>query len=140
MPDVKDSKNRGDLLVEVVVELPVPLSMEAKRLVESLQRESPDIGSTSVEELAGLCEWRGIGSAAGVSSRLRSDGGSFRAAIARPEGCHHRDLQIASFACHQIRLLLTGTGTAVVDSSRRKVWSRGRASGDGTDGTGNPST
>ncbi len=47
MPDVKDSKNRGDLLVEVVVELPVPLSMEAKRLVESLQRESPDIGSTS---------------------------------------------------------------------------------------------
>ena len=44
MPDVKDNKNRGDLLVEVVVELPVPLSVEAKRLVESLQRESPDMG------------------------------------------------------------------------------------------------
>ncbi|MDE0198739.1 MAG: J domain-containing protein, partial [Caldilineaceae bacterium] len=44
MPDVKDNKNRGDLLVEVVVELPVPLSGEAKRLVESLQRESPDLG------------------------------------------------------------------------------------------------
>ncbi len=44
MPDVKDSKNRGDLLVEVVVELPVPLSVEAKRLVENLKRESPDIG------------------------------------------------------------------------------------------------
>ena len=45
MPDVKDNKNRGDLLVEVVVELPVPLSGEAKRLVESLQRESPDLGA-----------------------------------------------------------------------------------------------
>lgn len=45
MPDVRDSKNRGDLLVEVVVELPVPLSVEAKRLVENLKRESPDIGS-----------------------------------------------------------------------------------------------
>ena len=44
MPDVKDNKNRGDLLVEVVVALPVPLSVEAKRLVESLQRESPDLG------------------------------------------------------------------------------------------------
>ena len=47
MPDVKDSEKRGDLLVEVVVELPVPLSMEAKRLVESLQRESPDLGPPS---------------------------------------------------------------------------------------------
>ena len=47
MPDVKDSKKRGDLLVEVVVELPVPLSMKAKRLVESLQRESPDLGPPS---------------------------------------------------------------------------------------------
>ena len=43
MPDVKDNKNRGDLLVEVVVELPVPLSGEGRRLVESLQRESPDV-------------------------------------------------------------------------------------------------
>lgn len=47
MPDVKDSKKRGDLLVEVVVELPVPLSVEARRLVESLQRESPDIAPPS---------------------------------------------------------------------------------------------
>ncbi len=47
MPDVKDSKNRGDLLVEVVVELPVPLSVEAKRQFESLQRESPDMGKPS---------------------------------------------------------------------------------------------
>ena len=45
MPDVKDNKNRGDLLVETVVELPVPLSVEAKRLVESLQRESPNVNS-----------------------------------------------------------------------------------------------
>lgn len=45
MPDVRDNKNRGDLLVEVVVELPVPLSVEAKRLVENLKRESPNIGS-----------------------------------------------------------------------------------------------
>ena len=45
MPDVKDNKNRGDLLVEVVVELPVPLSGEGKRLVESLQRESPNVNS-----------------------------------------------------------------------------------------------
>jgi curved DNA-binding protein len=43
MPDLRDSKNRGDLLVEVAVELPVPLSVEARRLFETLQRESPEI-------------------------------------------------------------------------------------------------
>ena len=45
MPDVRDGKKRGDLLVEVMVELPVPLSVEARRLFESMQRESPDIGT-----------------------------------------------------------------------------------------------
>ena len=45
MPDVRDGKKRGDLLVEVVVELPVPLSVEARRLFESMQRESPDIST-----------------------------------------------------------------------------------------------
>ena len=44
MPDLRDSENRGDLLVEVMVELPVPLSVEAKRLFANLQRESPDTG------------------------------------------------------------------------------------------------
>jgi curved DNA-binding protein len=43
MPDVRDGKKRGDLLVEVMVELPVPLSVEARRLFETLQRESPEI-------------------------------------------------------------------------------------------------
>ncbi len=42
MPDVKDSSKRGDLLVEVVVELPVPLSLEEKRHFETLQKEFSD--------------------------------------------------------------------------------------------------
>ena len=42
MPDVRDNNKRGDLLVEVVVELPVPLSLEARRHFESLQRTSSD--------------------------------------------------------------------------------------------------
>ena len=41
MPDVKDSNKRGDLLVKVVVELPVPLSLEARRHFETLQKKSP---------------------------------------------------------------------------------------------------
>ena len=47
MPDLRDNKNRGDLLVEVAVELPVPLSVEARRLFETLQRESPEIDRSS---------------------------------------------------------------------------------------------
>lgn len=42
MPDLKDNKERGDLLVEVVVELPVPLSVEARRFIETLQRTSSE--------------------------------------------------------------------------------------------------
>ncbi len=42
MPDVRDNNKRGDLLVEVMVELPVPLSLEARRHFESLQRNSSD--------------------------------------------------------------------------------------------------
>ena len=40
MPDVRDNNKRGDLLVEVAVELPVPLSLEARRHFETLQRGS----------------------------------------------------------------------------------------------------
>ncbi len=40
MPDVRVNNKRGDLLVEVVVELPVPLSLEARRHFETLQRGS----------------------------------------------------------------------------------------------------
>ncbi|MCY4090333.1 MAG: J domain-containing protein [Caldilineaceae bacterium] len=42
MPDLKNNKERGDLLVEVVVELPVPLSVEARRFIETLQRASSE--------------------------------------------------------------------------------------------------
>ena len=42
MPDLKNNKERGDLLVEVVVELPVPLSVEARRFIETLQRTSSE--------------------------------------------------------------------------------------------------
>ena len=42
MPDVRDNKKRGDLLVEVMVELPVPLSLEARRHFETLHRASSD--------------------------------------------------------------------------------------------------
>lgn len=40
MPDVKNGRKRHDLLVEVAVELPVPLSQEARRLFETLQKEN----------------------------------------------------------------------------------------------------
>ena len=42
MPNLKDSSKRSDLLVEVMVELPVPLSLEERRYFENLQKESSD--------------------------------------------------------------------------------------------------
>lgn len=42
MPDVKDNSQRGDLLVEVVVVLPVPLSSAEKRQFEALQKKFSD--------------------------------------------------------------------------------------------------
>ena len=46
MPQIPDQTKRGDLMVEVMVELPVPLSAEAKRRFQSLQSEAANVRST----------------------------------------------------------------------------------------------